>query len=364
MRMDVPQALHMKGGTTETSYSSNSLYQQNVISSTKPVRDDAITCLYKETIRRSLAVADLGCSSGPNTLYVIYELIETVEKLCRDLNHESPEYIIFLNDLPSSDFNSVFKSLESFKQKLSEEMVGGRQTGPCYIAGVPGSFYGRIFPTKSLHFVHSSYSLHWMSQVPEGVEDNKGNVCMTKTSPLNVYNSYYHQFQRDFSMFLKCRAQEVVEGGHMVLTLLGRGSDDPSLEKSCHIWDIVAEALNHMVLEGIIKEDKMDSFNVPFYAPSTSELESEVKKEGSFTINHLGAFETSWEAACDEKRNDSKEYQITQFMRAVVEPLLMSHFGESIMDDVFRHCQHILADRMSKGDLVHVSLCISLTRTS
>ncbi|XP_028771262.1 salicylate carboxymethyltransferase-like [Neltuma alba] len=364
MRMKVAQVLHMKGGTTEASYSNNSLYQQKVISSTKPIRDEVITCLYKETIPRSLAVADLGCSSGPNTFSVIYELIETVEKLCRDLNHESPEYITFLNDLPSNDFNTVFKSLESFKQKLSKEMVGGKQTGPCYIAGVPGSFYGRIFPTKSLHFVHSSYSLHWMSQVPEGVENNKGNVCMTRTSPLNVCNSYYHQFQRDFSMFLKYRAQEVVEGGHMVLTLLGRSSGDPSMEKSCHIWDIVAEALNQMVLERIIKEDQMDSFNVPFYTPSASELESEVKKEGSFAINHLEAFETSWEAACDKKRNDSKEYQITQFIRAVAEPLVMNHFGESIMDDVFEHCQDILADRMSKGDLVHVSLCISLTRTS
>ncbi|KAI9125164.1 hypothetical protein K1719_003780 [Acacia pycnantha] len=267
-------------------------------------------------------IADLGCSSGPNTLFVIHDLIETVEKICRDLTHEPPEYMIFLNDLPSNDFNTIFMSLESFKQKLSNN------NGPCYITGVPCSFYGRIFPSKSLHFVHSSYSLHWMSQVPEGLENNKGNVCVTCTSPLNVCNAYYHQFQRDFSLFLKCRAQELVKGGHMVLTLLGRRSNnDPSMNKSCHIWDIVAEVLNDMVLE--------------------------VEKEGSFTINHLEAFETCWEAAYDEKRyDDSKEYQIAQFMRAVSEPLLVSHFGEALMDTLFLRCQRILSDHMSKGNLV------------
>ncbi|XP_054823687.1 S-adenosyl-L-methionine:benzoic acid/salicylic acid carboxyl methyltransferase 1-like [Prosopis cineraria] len=360
--MDVAQVLHMKGGTTETSYSNNSLFQQKVISSTKPIREDAIACFYREANPRSLAIADLGCSSGPNTFSVSFDLIETVEKLCRDRNQESPEYMIFLNDLPSNDFNTIFKSFESFEQKVSKEVVGG--SGPCYITGVPGSFYGRILPTKSLHFVHCSYSLHWMSQVPRGVENNKGNIYMTSKSPLNVCTAYYHQFQSDFSMFLKCRAHELVEGGRMVLTLLGRGNHDSSMNKYCHIWDIVAEALNVMVLEGIIKEDQMDSFNVPFYSPSSSELKLEVVKEGSFTINYLEEFETSWEVAYDEKRNGSKDYQLTQFMRAVVEPLLVSHFREAITDHLFWYCQQILACHMSKGNLVHLSLSISLTRTS
>ena len=51
---------------------------------------------------------------------------------------------------------------------------------------------------------------------------------MASTSPWNVLKAYYEQFQRDFSLFLKCRAEEVVEGGRMVLTFLGRRSDDPS----------------------------------------------------------------------------------------------------------------------------------------
>lgn len=137
--------------------------QQKVISLTKDMRDEAISSLYRSILPKRLAIADLGCSSGPNTFFVISEVIKSVEKLCGELNHQSPEYQIFMNDLPGNDFNIIFKSLDSFKEKLSKEIEAG--IGSCFFAGVPGSFYGRIFPNKSLHFVHSSYSLQWLSKV-------------------------------------------------------------------------------------------------------------------------------------------------------------------------------------------------------
>jgi jasmonate O-methyltransferase len=39
-------------------------------------------------------------------------------------------------------------------------------TPPYYVAGLPGSFYTRLFPCHSVHFFHSSYCLMWLSQVP------------------------------------------------------------------------------------------------------------------------------------------------------------------------------------------------------
>jgi jasmonate O-methyltransferase len=137
--------------------------QEQVISLTKVIREEAAISLYCNSFPRSLAIADLGCSSGPNTLLVLSEFIKVVEKLCRELNYESPEYMVFLNDLPGNDFNTIFRSLDRFKERLRGETK--TKMGPCYISGVPGSFYGRIFPNQSLHFVHSSYSLQWLSKV-------------------------------------------------------------------------------------------------------------------------------------------------------------------------------------------------------
>ncbi|XP_058771173.1 S-adenosyl-L-methionine:benzoic acid/salicylic acid carboxyl methyltransferase 3-like, partial [Vicia villosa] len=278
--------LHMNGSAEEVSYAKNSSLQRKAISLTKPLRDEAITSLYSNTLPKSLAIADLGCSSGPNTLLVISEFIKVVENLCRELNKKSPEYKVFLNDLSENDFNSIFMSLDTFKEKLHHEMKN--EIGPCYFFGVPGSFYGRTFPDKSLHFVHSSNSLHWLSKVPEGVEsNNKGNIYHSSTSPSNVLKAYYKQFQRDFSLFLQCRAQELVEGGCMILTV-------PSSKESGYIWDLMTIVLNDMVLQGSIDEEKFDTFNIQTYFPTPSELNMEVLEEGSFAINKVEISEVNW----------------------------------------------------------------------
>ncbi|CAJ1930249.1 unnamed protein product [Sphenostylis stenocarpa] len=364
--MEVTQVLHMNGGTGETSYANNSLVQQKAICLTRVMREEAISSLYRSILPKRLAIADLGCSSGPNALFVISEAIKLVEKLCRELKHESPQYQIFMNDLPGNDFNNIFKSLHSFKEKLRSE-IAGEHMGPCFFTGVPGSFYGRIFPDKSLHFVHSSYSLQWLSKVPEGLENNKGNIYMASNSPSNVPKAYYEQYKKDFSLFLKCRAEELVEGGRMVLTILGRRSHDPSSKECCYIWQLLTMALKHMVSKGRIKEEEMDSFNIPQYTPSPSEVEIEVEKEGSFSVTSLEISVLPWNAFDSEYGNLSESlrnggYNVTKCMRAVAEPLLISHFGEAIIEELFALYQQILTETMSKEKTQFVNVTISLIR--
>ncbi|KAM3694221.1 hypothetical protein ACJW30_07G041400 [Castanea mollissima] len=362
--MEVVQVLHMNGGIDETSYASNSLIQKKVISLTKHISEEAITNLYCSTLPRSLAIADLGCSSGPNTLFLVSELIKVVDKLRQKLGHESLEYQVFLNDLPGNDFNTIFKLLPNFQKQMGYQMGPG--IGPCLFSGTPGSFYGRLFPSKSLHFVHSSYSLQWLSQVPEGLDNNKGNIYMACTSPPDVLRAYYEQYQRDFSMFLKCRAEELVAGGRMVLTFLGRRSEDPSSRECCYIWELLAMALNDMVSEGLIDEDKMNSFNIPQYTPSPSEVKTEVSKKGYFSIDHLEVSTIKWNDF-DNEFNASNAfsddgYKVAKYMRAVAESMLVSHFGDAIIDEVFLRYRKIIADRISKENCQFINVTISITK--
>ncbi|CAL0335238.1 unnamed protein product [Lupinus luteus] len=357
--MDVTNVLHMNRGIGKSSYANNSLLQQKAISLTKHIREEAITSLYRSMLPRCLSIAELGCASGPNAFIAVSEIIKIVEKLCREMNHKSPDYKVLMNDLPGNDFNNIFKSISSFKEKLNNELES--QIGPCYFYGVPASFYGRIFPNQTLHFVHSSYGLQWLSKVPEGIENNKGNIYTSNTSPLNVLKAYYEQFQRDFSLFLKCRAEELVEGGCMVLTIVGRRSENRSSKECCYIWEVMAKALNDMVLQGIIKEEKFDTFNIPIYNPSPSEVKLEVLKEGSFTINRLEVSEVKFESEKCESFNDSG-YNVSQCMRAVVEPMLVNHFGKAIMEELFHRYQEILSDHMSKEETKVINVTILLTK--
>lgn len=129
----------------------------------RPLLEEALKKAYNESFPKCFKVADLGCASGPNTFMVISTIIETICSSSLENNRRPPELIVYLNDLPDNDFNTVFKMLPVFYQSLKKEK--GQDIMPSFVSAMPGSFYTRLFPRNSLHFVHSSNSVHWLSQV-------------------------------------------------------------------------------------------------------------------------------------------------------------------------------------------------------
>ncbi|KAH0670185.1 hypothetical protein KY290_025604 [Solanum tuberosum] len=300
--MEVAKILHMNGGIGDSSYAKNSLLQQKVILMTKSITDEAISALYNNIFPREIIrIADLGCSSGPNTFLTITELIKTIDKERKKKGHKSLEFLIFLNDLPSNDFNRIFRSLSTFYEEDLRKYNMGRDE--LFVAGVAGSFYTRLFPSNSLHFIHSSYSLHWLSQVPDGIENNKGNIYLTSTSPPNVVKGYYEQYERDFVTFLTYRSKELVKNGRMVLTMLGRKNKDRYSKGCSYEWELLAMTLNFFIAQGSIDEKKVNSFNIPLYNPSPKEVMYIVEKEGSFTIDILKTSKIHRNSCDDEKYN-------------------------------------------------------------
>ncbi|CAN0900137.1 Salicylate carboxymethyltransferase [Linum grandiflorum] len=367
--MKVDEVLHMNGGKGDTSYAANSMLQQKAITMTSQTTEEAITRLINITNPTNrLAIADLGCASGPNTLLAVSEIIKSFVRISRNLEQEPPEeFQVFLNDLHGNDFNNIFTSLPNFKTELMMQVDG--LSSSMFFNGVPGSFYGRLFPAESLHFVHSSYSLQWLSQVPQGLEENRGNVCIGSSSPPSVFKAYYDQFQTDFSIFLKCRALEMVAGGQMVLTLLGRRTEDSSTRDTYFIWELLSIVLNQMAFEGLIDMQRLDSFNIPNYFPSRTEIKAEIEKEGSFTMNSIRVTGASWnpyegeEPYLPEAMKDGG-YNVAKYIRAVVEPLLVRQFGSTreVIDEVFDRYHVIVSKWMADVKTEHVYLSISLTK--
>ncbi|KAK1355340.1 JA-methyltransferase [Heracleum sosnowskyi] len=129
-------------------------------------------------------------------------------------------------------------------------------------------FLHETFPAKSLHFVHSSSGVHWLSQVPEDLLDyNKENIHMANSSPSSVYEAYFTQFKKDFTTFLRIRSEEILPIGRMVLTLLGRSNADPTIKDCCYIYGLLGKSLVDMSAQGLLHEEDITSFNLPLYAP-------------------------------------------------------------------------------------------------
>uniref|UniRef100_A0A0E0PWZ5 Jasmonate O-methyltransferase n=1 Tax=Oryza rufipogon TaxID=4529 RepID=A0A0E0PWZ5_ORYRU len=320
--MTTKEILHMNAGHGETSYARNSTVQ-------------AITGLCEPTstiLPKSMAIADLGCSSGPNALTLVSAALDAIHHHCAQQQQPPPEVCVFLNDLPSNDFNSVAKSLATLKHSH------GDLDDPVVITGIgmiPGSFYERLFPCGSLHFVCSSNSLHWLSKAPDDLKEGKIPMYdmvehLRVSRRAAVRDAYARQFRKDFTQFLSLRAQELVTGGRMVISLYGRCSENP-ISRSNQAWQVVAVALNDMASRGIIDKEKLDSFYIPLYAPLENEVNEIIEDEGSFEINKMlvrNPFSGMDDATVSPK-------MIALSIRAVFESTVVLHFGssEEIMDE-------------------------------
>ncbi|KAM0914437.1 hypothetical protein ACQ4PT_011611 [Festuca glaucescens] len=311
-----------------------------------------------------MVVADLGCSSGPNALIFVSNVINAIANHCTKLGQDDyMEIQFFLNDLPGNDFNQLFRSLEQFKGSAAMDRKGNTLP-PYYVSGLPNSYYIRLFPRQSVHLFHSSYCLHWRSQVrkntvPEGLEGkrevylNEENMYITKnTSPL-VVKLFQEQFRKDFSLFLRLRHEELVFGGQMVLTFLGRKNEDVYSGDLNHLFGLLSESLQTLVVKGLVEKEKLSSFNLPPYGPSVGEVTTSVKESGVFDMPHIKQFEQNWDPYDDSEGEgvlDSASSSVNgaKCIRSVMESLVTSHFGETVLDALFEEFTRRVAEHLEK----------------
>ncbi|KAL8255692.1 hypothetical protein R6Q59_030759 [Mikania micrantha] len=290
--MTLVDILHMNIGDGNSSYANNSLFTKIVMQKAGPFLKSTIKGMANQDafLLHCFVIADLGSSSGINTLSVASNIIDTIHELCQENNRKTPQFQVCLNDLFGNDFNNVFKFLHDFYKNLQRDK--GEKFGPCFVSAVPGSFYERLFPDESLHLVHSSYSIHWLSQVPKGLENNKLNIYMAITSPLDVLQAYGKQFHTDFTRFLQLRSTEILRDGCMFLTLRSRSSLDPTRDdsscssldptrdNSSSFWEFLTLSLLEMLKEGLVQESDINSFNLPFIFHTKMNLGQLLKLKG------------------------------------------------------------------------------------
>ena len=123
--------------------------------------------------------------------------------------------------------------------------------------------------------------------------------------------------------------------------------------------------------QGIIEEEKVDSFNAPYFSPSLEEVKQEIEREGSFSIRTLDLFEASWDAAHGSQQTKQEAAALGEIthakrmakgVRAVLESMLESHFGEGIMEELFSRYTSLLEGYYSKNKPQVTNIVIALTR--
>ncbi|XP_028754201.1 indole-3-acetate O-methyltransferase 1-like [Neltuma alba] len=345
--MELERLLSMKGGKGEGSYANNSQAQA--------IHARSMLHLLKETLDRvqlnnpdiPFVVVDLGCSCGNNTIYVVDVIINHIIKRYETLGLDPPEFSAFFSDLPSNDFNTLFQLLPPMLTTnygvSMEECLAANNHRSYFAAGVPGSFYRRLFPMRSIDVFHSAFSLHWLSQVPQSVLDkrgsgyNKGRVFIHGAGE-STTNAYRKQFQTDLAAFLRARAQEMKKGGSMFLVCLGRTSLDPTdqggagLLFGTHFQD----AWDDLIQQGLISSEQRDNFNIPIYAPSLQDFKEVVEEDGSFAINKLEVFKGGSPLVVNQP-DDATEVgrALANSCRSVSGVLVDAHIGDKLSEKLY-----------------------------
>ncbi|ESQ28707.1 hypothetical protein EUTSA_v10018785mg [Eutrema salsugineum] len=315
----------MIGGEGPESYNQHSSYQRALLEAAKEKMNEAISAkLSLDLISDRFSVADFGCASGPNTFVAVQNIIDAVEDKYRKETGQNPadniEFQVLFNDFTTNDFNTLFQSLPQ-----------GRRY---YSAGVPGSFFERVLPKQSFHIGVINYAFHFTSKIPKGITDrdspswNRDMHCTGFNEA--VKKAYLDQYSADTKELLDARAEELVPEGLMLIfgSCLRDGVKMSETSKGI-VMDFIGDSFNDLAQQGVIEQDKVDSFSTPLYIAEEGEIRQIIKENGKFTIE---AFEDIIHPN-SEFPLDPKILAIS--FRASYGAFLAAHFGADVMRKAF-----------------------------
>ncbi|KAJ4884081.1 S-adenosyl-L-methionine-dependent methyltransferases superfamily protein [Raphanus sativus] len=328
----------MIGGDGPESYYQHSSNQRALLEAAKEKMNEAISAkLSLNLISDRFSVADFGCASGPNTFLAVQNIIDAVEDKYRKETGQNPleniEFQVLFNDSTTNDFNTLFQTLPP-----------GRRY---YSAGVPGSFFGRVLPKHSFHVGVISYAFHFTSKTPKGITDrdsplwNRDMHCTGFNEA--VKRAYLNQYSADTKNLLDARAEELVPGGLMLL--LGSGlRDGVKMSETVKgmVMDFMGASLSDLAQQGVVEQDKVDSFSTPLYFAEEGELRQIIKENGKFTIE---AFEDIIHPY-GEFPLDPKILAVS--FRASCGAFLSAHFGAYAMRKAFELVEVKAREEFSK----------------
>ncbi|CAH2065397.1 unnamed protein product [Thlaspi arvense] len=304
----------MIGGEGPNSYQQHSKYQGALLEAAKEKINEAISTKLDIHLTSNLVnIADFGCSTGPNTFAAVQTIVDAVEhKYQKDI-----EFQVFFNDSSSNDFNTLFKILPPARKY--------------YATGVPGSFFGRVLPKNIFHVGVSSYSLHFVSKIPNEVKDRDSpvwnmDIHCTGFSK-KVANLYLDQYKIDVGSFLNARAQEIVSGGLLLLlgSCLPNGVQMSDTVIGMMI-DFIGSSLNEIAKQGLTDQENL---KLPIYLAHADELKRIIEENRCFTTE---VFEIISHAKGEYPLDP--EY-LTKTFKVTIGGSVASPFGQDVMEKTY-----------------------------
>lgn len=260
-----------------------------------------------------IVIADYGASEGHNSLIPIGLAISSLRE------RVGPERAISVvhTDLPTSDFNVLFHTLDSDPGSYL------RLHPAAFASAIGRSFYNQIFPAGSVTLGWSSWAVQWLSRIPGPIPEQ---VQVAYSEDPAARAAYKSQAADDWKTFLLQRGTELRPGGRLVVVTMAL--DETGDFGYRPVVAAMYGALLGLVEEGFLGMDEVRRMAIPTVGRSRADLEAPFLANGRFAglaIEFLEVFiseDRVWMQFEDD--HDARGYaaQWTAFCRASVFPTL------------------------------------------
>lgn len=312
--------LNMKG---DGYYDDHSQVQNLVLVRLLPLLYECLAAVPTPAFGQPFGIVDYGCSEGKNSIYVVRAAIEKVRA-----SRPEQAFSVVHEDLPTNNFNRLFQQLHEFAP------YDATPESPVHVFASGTSFYSAVVPPKTVHLGISSSALHWTSVHP--VIANHIYHCGATAEEQAIYAAAAAE---DWQKFLVQRAQELVDGGRLIVTMAARFDDSESISDDTYSAQLVLELLNdileQLVVEGKIERSSLDAFSIPIYSRSKDEIiepvvNGAVKDVLSFESLEIEIIPCPFHEAYKQD-GDAGDYAdgLTGIVRAISEPVLLRALFQS-----------------------------------
>jgi hypothetical protein len=207
-------------------------------------------------ISAPFGIADLGCSTGINSIETMKTCIETI----RTISPEMP-ICLYLEDTAANDFNET----------LAVVQKGLEEYDDIHIYCIGRSFYQPLFPTGSVDLIYTLSAIHWTRKVGG---PHKNHFYLSENSSKNdeVGKKWREIAEEDWATFLKLREKELRKGGRLLVSSLVCSEEmsehDKKFAKIFSYFNSTLESL----LEKYKLKDHVEDFTLPAVLRNKSDL--------------------------------------------------------------------------------------------
>lgn len=301
--------------------------------------DNAVADMPLPSSPQPFTALDLGSSEGRNALIVMSRIVEGIRRRRSDQLIQT-----IYSDLPSNNFKRLFLNLD-------EARKSGRIPAGVFSGAAAGSFYEPLLPPRSAHFATAFNAVIWLDTLPAAAVPDF--VAYRRSHPprpgLHVppetADAFARQADDDLVRFLRCRADELIPGGKLLIVSPGDSSEH---RLSDGIYDVLNDACLDLVTAGRLPRQRYERFTMPLYFRTVAETLASLEREGSpvkgaFTVDRAETLETPTPFFVEFDRNgDAAKLadDYAGFLRAFSEPIaraaLVGDDGDhTIIDELY-----------------------------